>query len=187
MGLARLWSVSLMGLNALPVEVEVDVQATEDKQVLIIVGLPDTAVKEAKDRVLAAVRNSGYQLGGLYATINLAPGDLRKEGVLYDLPIALGLLKGLKRLPEQISLNDYLIVGELGLSGEMRPIQGALAIALLARDLGKKALLLPASNAREAASVPGLPVIPIVHLKDAIEFVQKPVFSNVKFVAGRYF
>lgn len=174
MGLARLGSVALIGLDAQPVEVEVDALAVEEKQHLVIVGLPDPVVKEAKDRVLAALRNSGYQLGGFYATINLAPGDLRKAGVFYDLPMALGLLKGLGRLSEKTHFDDYLIVGELGLSGEMRPVQGALAIGMLARDQGKKGILLPASNASEAQHVPGLHVVPILHLKDAVAFLQRP-------------
>ncbi len=174
MSLSRIYSVALLGLEALLVEVEVDVSGGGDKQMLFIVGLPDTAVKESKDRVLAAVKNSGYQASNMYCTVNLAPGDLRKEGALYDLPIAIGLLLSLGHIPKSNLNADYLMVGELGLSGELRPIQGALAIAMLARDLGKKGLLLPAVNAKEAAAVPGIEVLAIHHLKDAVRFLQNP-------------
>lgn len=172
MALSRLYSVALLGLDAVLVEVEVDVFTPVEKQSLVIVGLPDAAVKESKDRVLAAVRNSGYQAQNLLCTINLAPGDLRKEGPLYDLPIALGLLRSLGTIPSADFHSNYLIVGELGLSGELRPIHGALAIAMLARTLGKKGVLLPASNAKEAAAVPEIDIIPIHHFNEAVQFLR---------------
>src|SRR5262245_26175025 len=108
MSLARLHSIAFQGLDAIPVEIEVDAAKAEDKQVLILVGLPDTTIKESKERVLAAIKNSGYHLGGLYCTINLAPGDLRKEGALYDLPIALGVLLGLDLCTSEI-YRHYLL------------------------------------------------------------------------------
>lgn len=173
MSLARIQSVALLGLEAVLVEVEVDV-AKSDKTSLLIVGLPDSAVRESKDRVLAAIKNSGYSLGMLQITVNLAPGDLRKEGSFYDLPIAIGLLQSLGIFSNQEQLSNCLLVGELSLGGEMRPIQGALAIALRARASGKKALLLPACNAPEAAAVPGIDIIPIHSLKEAITFLNDP-------------
>jgi len=173
MALSRIYSVVLLGLDALPIEVEVDVFSAE-KPALIIVGLPDAAVKESKDRVLTAVRNSGYPIGTIQCTVNLAPGHLRKEGALYDLPIAIGLLRSLGMISPKSFHADYLFVGELGLSGEMRPIHGALAIAMLARDLGKKGVILPAANAKEAAAVPKIDVIPISHLKEAVQFLNQP-------------
>jgi magnesium chelatase family protein len=174
MPLSRLHSVSLLGLDALPVEVEVDVLPSNDKFSFVIVGLPDAAVKESKDRVLTAIRNSGYKAFNMICTVNLAPGDLKKEGALYDLPIALGVLRSLGAVPAADFISEYLLVGELGLSGEMRPIQGALAIAMLARDLGKKGVLLPAANAPEAAAVPGIHVISIPHLNAAVQFLKNP-------------
>lgn len=175
MPLSHLHCASLVGLEALPVEVEVDV-AKSDKLSLVIVGLPDTAVRESKDRVLTAIKNSGFRLETNHCTVNLAPGDLKKEGVLYDLPIALGLVRSAGFLKQEGSCpSDYLIVGELGLSGELRPLTGgALAIALLAREQGKKGLLLPASNAEEAAFVEGLAVYGLKHLKEAVQFLQNP-------------
>ena len=173
MQLARMKSVALVGLNTISVDVEVDVGRESEKQNLVIVGLPDSAVKEAKDRVVAAIRNSEYAVRTLSGTINLAPGDLKKGGVLYDLPIALGILKGCGWI-ETDHYKDYLIVGELALSGEMRPINGAFAIALFAKEMGLKGVLLPALNAREARAVPQIQIIPIAHLKDAVNFLNHP-------------
>lgn len=184
MVLSKFHSAALIGLEAVAVDVEVDVTLTEDKQTIVIVGLPDTAVRESKDRVIAAVKNSGHSVGCIYCIINLAPGDLRKEGPMYDLPIALGLLRSTKKLPIESNYEDYLVVGEFGLSGEMRPIQGALPIAMLARDLGKKGILLPSQNSKEAAAVPDIEVYAIKHLQDAVNFFQnknslKPVSPNI--------
>lgn len=172
MALSRMHSISLLGLDAVPVEVEVDVSRT-DKTLLVIVGLPDNAVRESKDRVLTAIKNTGYSISGIACTVNLAPGDLKKEGALYDLPIALGLLQAMGVIKTKCQ-DDYLLVGELGLSGELRPIQGALASAMLAKESGKKGILVPACNAREAAALPGIAVIPIHHLQEAVQFLQDP-------------
>lgn len=173
MALSRMHSVSLLGLEALPVEVEVDVRDGDDKTVLVIVGLPDTAVRESKDRVLTAIKNAGFLVKSLFCTVNLAPGDLKKEGALYDLPIALGLLRAMHAIETRVH-DEYLVVGELSLGGELRPIHGALASAMLAKALGKKGILLPAANAKEAAALPGINVIPIHHLKEAVQFLQNP-------------
>jgi magnesium chelatase family protein len=173
MPLSHILSIALLGLDAIPVHVEVDI-AKSDKQSLVIVGLPDAVIKESKDRVLTAIRNSGFQTGNVSCIVNLAPGDLRKEGALYDLPIAIGLLQALSFTPQNKVCEDYLIVGELGLSGETRPIHGALAIAMLARSLKKKGILLPAANAREAATVPDIDVIAIHHLNEAVQFLKNP-------------
>lgn len=177
MPLSRMHCVSLYGLEAVPVEVEVDVTVdpTGEKSSFVIVGLPDTAVRESKDRVLTAVKNSGYKVGSMFCTVSLAPGDLKKEGVLYDLPIAMGLLRSLGHLKNSALLDDYLIVGELGLSGQLRPVVGALAIAMLAKEQGKKGVLIPASNALEAAMVTGIHVYPITTLKDAVRFFENPL------------
>lgn len=170
--LSRIHSIALIGLDAALVEVEVDIRQS-DKTNLVIVGLPDTAVRESKDRVLTAIKNSGYVANNMYCTVNLAPGDLKKEGAIYDLPIAIGVLRCLKRI-ETDTHNAYLILGELSLSGELRPIHGALASAMLAKKQGKKGIILPTSNAYEAASLPGIDVIPVRTLKEAVEFLQKP-------------
>lgn len=174
MPLSRLQSVALIALEALVVDVEVDVTPS-DKLNLVIVGLPDTAVRESKDRVLTAVKNGGFSLQHSYCTVNLAPGDLKKEGALYDLPIAIGLIKASSGMGTQkIDFQDYLIVGELSLGGELRPIQGAITIAILAKHIGKKGIILPASNAIEASFVEGIDVYGMHHLKEAIDFFQNP-------------
>lgn len=170
-------SASLACLDAVHVYIEVDASpgSPEDpKQTVIIVGLPDASVRESRDRVLSAVKNAGYPIHSVYAVINLAPGDLRKEGPLYDLPIALGLLRALNYIPGIIETQEYLVIGEMSLSGELRPLQGALAIAMLARKLGKKGVLLPAQNAKEASAVPGIHVIGISHLREAVKFFIDP-------------
>ena len=172
MSLSRLYSTALIGLEAVLVEVEVDVTHSE-KFNLVIVGLPDAAVRESKDRVLAAIRNSGYQTSTISCTINLAPGELKKEGAVYDLPIALGLLRSLQKMQTRAH-EQYLFIGELGLSGELRPIQGALSCALLAKALGKKGVLLPAANAEEAALLPGLEIYGLHHFKEAVQFLHNP-------------
>ena len=172
MPLSRLHSMALIGLDAVLVEVEVDL-ARAEKLNLVIVGLPDAVVRESKDRVLTAIKNAGYQAFNIACTINLAPGELKKEGALYDLPIALGLLRSLQGVQTAVH-EDYLFVGELGLSGELRPINGALACAMLAKASGKKGVLLPAQNAPEAAMLPGVEVYAIRHLKEAVQFLSSP-------------
>lgn len=174
MPLTRTLSVSFLGLDAVPIEVEVDANSKEQDTTIILVGLPDAAVKESKDRVLTAIRNAGFQTKSFQCTINLAPGHLKKEGPLYDLPIALGLLRSLGICPSSDLHSQYLVVGELGLSGETRPIHGALAAAILARDLGKKGIILPHANAKEASAVPGIDVIAVHSLRDLVNFLKNP-------------
>ncbi len=174
MALSQIYSIALLGLEAALVEVQVDVSFACEKSSLVIVGLPDTAVKESKERVLTAVKNAGFSLQKIACTVNLAPGDLRKEGAVYDLPIALGLLRALGKISPEIPLEDYLVAGELGLGGETRPIYGAVALAMLARQLGKKGVIVPAANAKEAGAVPHIAVFPVSHLKEIAELFSFP-------------
>lgn len=173
MPLARLFSVSFLGLETIAVEVEVDTQFSE-RPSLMIVGLPDNAVREAKDRVTTAVKNSGFQIGSLVCTVNLAPAHLKKEGSLYDLPIAIGLIQSCGAHGAHMQLDDFLCVGEVALSGEIRPIRGALAIAMAAKEWGKKGVLLPTANVTEARLVDGIEVIGLSNLKEAIAFLSSP-------------
>jgi len=167
--LATAVSAALQGIEAVPVLVEVNTgEAGEPK--LILVGLPDAAVKESDDRVFSALANSGLHAPRTRTTINLAPGDLRKEGPFYDLPIALGILVATGQIATE-RLGDYLIAGELGLSGATRPVRGALAMAVLARKLGKRGVLLPAVSAEEAALVEGVPVYRINTLDEAVRYL----------------
>lgn len=168
--LATLLSAALQGIEALPVHVEVNHGESGDFK-LILVGLPDAAVKESDDRVFSALANSGYGLLRTRTTINLAPGDLRKEGPLYDLPIALGILVATGQIAAP-GLADYMIAGELALSGATRPIRGALAFARLAKSAGCRALILPHDCAEEAALVEGVAVIPVKSLMEAAQYVS---------------
>ena len=162
--LARARSVALIGVDAVPVEVEVDV--SNGLPAFTVVGLPDQAVSEARERVRAAVRNAGLPFPAARITVNLAPADLRKEGPLYDLPIALGVLAAQEVLPAS-ALEGYLFAGELALDGTLRPIAGAVNLALLAGELGLRALL-PDGNAQEAALIEGVTVYGAKNLWEAV-------------------
>ena len=167
---ATIFSAALQGIDAVPVQVEVNTGESGDLR-LILVGLPDAAVKESNDRVFSALANSGLRPPRSRTTINLAPGDIRKEGPCYDLPIALGMLVATGQLSAD-SIGDYLIAGELGLSGSTRPVRGALAMGLLARRLGKRGVLLPPVSAEEAALVEGVPVYRIRTLDEAVRYLS---------------
>ncbi|THF84891.1 ATP-binding protein [Deinococcus sp. KSM4-11] len=166
--LARARSVALIGVDAVPVEVEVDV--SPGLPAFTVVGLPDQAVSEARERVRAAIRNAGLPFPAARITVNLAPADLRKEGPLYDLPIALGVLAAQELLPAQV-LDGVLAAGELALDGTLRPIAGAVNLALLASALTLPALL-PAGNAPEAALIDGVTVYGAATLTDAVRHLS---------------
>jgi magnesium chelatase family protein len=167
--LATIASASLQGIDAELVQVEVNANETGEPK-LILVGLPDAAVKESDDRVFSALGNSGFETLRARTTVNLAPGHLRKEGPIYDLPIALAFLVATGQLRTDI-LGDFLIAGELGLSGSTRPVRGALAMARLARKLGKKAVILPGVSAEEAALVESVSVYRADSLDRAFRFL----------------
>jgi magnesium chelatase family protein len=174
--LATISSAALQGIEAELVHVEVNSGESGDPR-LILVGLPDAAVKESDDRVVSALSNSGFKSPRTRTTINLAPGHLRKEGPFYDLPIALGILLA----TEQISapqIDDYLIAGELSLSGATRPVRGALALARLAKQLGKRGVLLPPASAEEAALVEGVAAYPVQSLDQAVRFLSGELALN---------
>ncbi len=167
--LSTIVSAALQGIDAELVHVEVNAGEAGDPK-LILVGLPDAAVKESDDRVFSALSNSGFKPPRTRTTINLAPGHLRKEGPFYDLPIALGILAATRQMHAE-SMGDWMIAGELSLSGATRPVRGALAMARLARKLGKRGLLLPAVSAEEAACVEGVEVIRVDSLDAAARFL----------------
>lgn len=167
--LATVHSGSLMGIDASPVEVEVDVFPGLPS--IAVVGLPDSAVKESTARVKSAIVNSGYPFPARRVTINLAPAALKKEGSAFDLPIALGILSALELLPSD-NLKDYLVVGELSLDGRVKFVKGALSIALAARDLKFKGLILPDVNAAEAGVVEGIEVIGVSSLLTTTGFLM---------------
>ena len=173
--LARSLSAAIHGIEAVPVEVEVN--AGWGDTATVVVGLPDAAVKESKDRVNTALMNSGYRLPLGRVTVNLAPADIRKEGPSFDLPIALGLLAASEQLqPDR--LPRYMIAGELALTGEVRPVKGILSIALLAKQEKIEGLIVPAPNASEAAVVEGLQVYPVRNLREAAAFLEGELELN---------
>jgi magnesium chelatase family protein len=167
--LSRVCAAAVNGIEAYPVEVEVN--AGWGDTLIVVVGLPDTAVKESKDRVTTALSNSGFKFPMGRTTINLAPADVKKEGPSFDLPIAIGMLAASEQL-ETDQLDNFVIVGELALTGAVRSCKGVLPIALRAKHEGKVGVLVPADNAAEAAAVAGLNVIPIQNLREAVQFLE---------------
>ena len=173
--LFRTQSAAVYGIDADLVDIEVDLTPArgeaDGNPSVTIVGLPDLAVRESRERIRAAVNNSSFFFPFHKTTINLAPADVRKEGASFDLPIALGILGANGDLGDAGGLTDVLSVGELSLDGRVRPVRGALPIALRARDAGLKSLLLPEENATEAAVVKGVDVYAAGSLRAAVELV----------------
>ncbi len=167
--LARVLSSSLFGIDAYVVEVEVDIAS--GLPAFATVGLPEGAVKESKERVKAAIKNCGYEFPSRRITVNLAPADIKKEGAAFDLPMAIGILAATEVVRKE-KLNQYFILGELSLDGQVKPIKGTLPIAVAARDSGLKGILLPRGNAREAAVVKGIEILPLDTLSDCVEFLN---------------
>jgi len=170
--LAKVCSAAVNGIEAYPVEVEVN--AGWGDTLVVIVGLPDAAVKESRDRVSTALTNSGYKFPMGRTTINLAPADVKKEGPSFDLPIALGMLAASEQFISD-QLENFVIVGELALTGAVRPVKGVLPIAIQAQAEDKVGVLVPKDNAPEAAVVKGLQVVPIQNLREAVGFLEGEV------------
>jgi magnesium chelatase family protein len=166
-------SAAVYGIDALLVDIEVNLQPVKGEAdsapTVLIVGLPDTAIRESRERIRAAITNSSFFFPFHKTTINLAPADVRKEGASFDLPIALGILGANGDLGAGESLENTLSIGELSLDGRVRPVRGALSIALRARENGVKNLLLPEENGTEAAVVAGVDVYPVKDLREAVE------------------
>ena len=167
--LARVQSCAVLGIDGIPLSVEVDNYAGMFR--FTMVGLPDMAVKESQERVSSAIKNSGYRFPRGIVVVNLAPADIRKEGSALDLPIAAGLLAASKQLSGS-RFSEYALAGELALDGSIRPVSGALCMALAARDEGLAGILLPADNAECAGVVPGMDVIPVSDLREAVSFIK---------------
>jgi magnesium chelatase family protein len=180
--LASLRSAAVIGVDALPVMVEVDVSL--GLPVFTMVGLPDASVRESRDRVKSAIRNSGYHFPDHRVTVNLAPADVRKAGTSYDLPIALGILAA-SGVIEPRHVSQVVLVGELSLDGSIQPIRGVLPVAVAAHREGKAAMLLPRANAPEARVVAGLTVLPVDSLVEAVEALNRPLDEAVALLAGR--
>ncbi|HDN86331.1 MAG: magnesium chelatase [Candidatus Omnitrophota bacterium] len=164
---SKVYSLAYQGLEVYPIEVEVDIH--RGLPAISLVGLLDTAVKESKDRVRAGIKNSGYQFPSQRVTINLAPGNVKKEGTHFDLAIALGILKATFQI--DCDFSSYFIVGELSLEGRIREVKGIFPMALMAKKLGKK-FILPLTNAKEAALAKDLEIFPVSHLQETVGFLS---------------
>ena len=156
-------------VDAFPVEVEVDI--AQGLPQFATVGLPEGAVKESKDRVKSAIKNAGYSFPTRRITVNLAPADIKKDGTAYDLPIAVGILSAAGTIP-QPPPQKWLLLGELSLDGRIKPIRGALPMAVSARSWNIEGIILPQENAREAAIVNGLNIYGVSHLGEVVDFLS---------------
>ena len=166
---SHLHSAAVCGVNAFVVEIETHLDNA--LPAFNIVGLPDSAVKESRDRIIAAVKNSDFIYPNKRITVNLAPADIRKEGSAFDLPIGIGLISAMGLLQHE-RFSDVMALGELSLDGTVRPIHGALSITIEARQRGFKRILLPRQNAPEGALVDDIEVIPIECLREAVDFLN---------------
>ena len=166
--LVKTFGAAVIGIDAIPITVEVNLASGIN---FLMVGLPDSAVKESQQRIRAAFSNNDYRYPGREITVNLAPADLRKEGSIFDLPIAMGLLGASEQVPAD-RIGNYLLLGELSLDGALRPLKGALPIAMAALREGFKGIILPKANAVEAAMVHGIEVYGAEHLNDVAVFFK---------------
>ncbi len=169
--LARVWSASIVGIDAVKVGVEVDVSGGLPG--IVVLGLPDSAIQESRERVKATLKNAGFAFPMRKIVINLTPADLRKEGPCFDLPISVGILAASEQVSPDL-LGDYLFLGEVSLDGSLRPVAGVLPIAVAAQKMGITALVLPADNAQEAVVVEGLAIYGCKHLSDVVDFLNNP-------------
>jgi magnesium chelatase family protein len=175
--LSKVYSSSTYGIDAYLVEVEVHVE----KQVpgFIIVGLPDNAVKESRERVTSAIKNSGFEFPKKKITVNLAPADIKKEGSAFDLPVAIGILAAIEKVGESL-LKDSVLLGELSLDGNLRPIKGALPISVEAKKRGIKKIILPNASAREASIVDGIEVYGMETLAEVVQFLNGEINKDAE-------
>ncbi len=170
--LSKILSSATIGINAYLIEVETNVE--KHLPGFIIVGLPDSVVKESRERVISSIKNSGYQFQIKKYTINLAPADIKKEGSSFDLPIAVGILAATEIISES-DLGDTVFLGELSLDGTLRPVKGALPISVEAKKRGIKKIILPVESAKEAAIVDGIEVYGMSNLKEVVQFINREI------------
>jgi len=162
-------SLALRGLDGFLVDVQVDISSGLPEW--NIVGLPDTSVKESKERVRTAIKNSGFELLSRKVTVNLAPADIKKEGSIYDLPIAIGILMSLNII--QKNMEDTVMIGELSLNGNLNPINGALPLCIEAKKLGIKRIILPYDNAKEVSIIEGIEILSAHDLLEVVNFLNR--------------
>ncbi|MDP3804590.1 MAG: magnesium chelatase domain-containing protein, partial [Candidatus Omnitrophota bacterium] len=184
---AKIYSACVIGIDACEVTVEMDTSGGLPG--INIIGLPDPSVRESRDRIKAAIKNSDFPFPTRKITINLAPADIKKEGASFDLPIALSVLLS-EGVLETEDLRDYMFCGELSLDGRLKPIKGALPIAMALVKMSKSRFVLPKENAKEASIVNGIEVYPLETLRDVVNFINKkinlkPQESNIESVLKR--
>jgi magnesium chelatase family protein len=165
----KVFSMSVIGMESYPVFVEVDI--SQGLPQFATVGLPDASVKESRDRIKAAIKNSGYRFPRSHVTVNLAPADIKKEGTGFDLPIAVGILAA-EELIKKTALHDCFFIGELSLDGSIKRVSGVLTAVFKAKEIGIKSVFVPEENAAEAAMVEGINVFPVKTLPDVVEFLS---------------
>jgi magnesium chelatase family protein len=168
--LAKLRSMAVLGIDAFEIGIESDL--TEMIPSFTIVGLPDGAVRESKERVMSAVKNCGFEFPLGKVTINMAPADIKKEGSAFDLPIAIGILITSSQVKID-SIDDYIIIGELSLDGSVKKVKGALSMAIRARELGIRKMIVPKENGMEASVADGVQVFPVGNLTEAVDFLEE--------------
>ena len=173
MGLYRTRSAAVFGIDAHPIDIEVDLSKDGSKKDFITVGMPDMAIRESRERIKSALINSGFGYPAASVTINLAPANIRKEGAGFDLPMALAILGAMGFLGDRQKA-DHLVVGELSLDGTIRPVRGALSVAVCAKKQGVRNLIVPAENAAEAAVVEGVRVFGIRNLAEVVKLLEGP-------------
>jgi len=171
MALFKTRSAAVFGIDAHPIDVEVDMYSSGSARDFVMVGMPDIAVRESRERIKSAMINSGFGYPNKAVTINLAPANVRKEGAGFDLPMALGIMGAMGSVG---GLDRHILIGELSLDGSIRPVRGALSVAVCARELGVPNLILPAENAAEAAVVDGINVYGMRHLAEVVALLTKP-------------
>jgi magnesium chelatase family protein len=171
MALFKTQSAAVYGIDAHLIDVEVDMYSSGSARDFFLVGMPDTAVRESRERIKSALLNSGFGYPAKAVTINLAPANVRKEGAGFDLPMALGILGAMGMVG---GLDRHILVGELSLDGTVRPVRGALSVAVCARDRGIRNLVLPVENAAEAAVVEGVNVYGVRHLAEVVALIARP-------------
>ena len=165
-------SATVFGIDACLIDVEVDISS--GLPIFSIVGLPDTSVKESRDRVISAIKNSGFDFPTKKITVNLAPADIKKEGGIFDLPIALGILASSGVL-EKESLQNMCVLGELSLDGKIRPVKGILPIVLSLHKFGINQVIVPEKNKNEACVAKDINIYPFTNLQDVIKFLKKEI------------
>jgi magnesium chelatase family protein len=181
MGLFRTRSAAVYGIDAHLIDVEVDLYRSGSAKDFITVGMPDTAVRESRERIKSALMNSGFGYPNKAVTINLAPANVRKEGAGFDLPMALGILGAMGAVTPN---EQFLMVGELSLDGGLRPVRGALPIAVCARREGVRNVLVPIENAAESAVVEGVSVFGVRHIAEAVALLKEPGKFQPQVAAG---